>query len=106
MAERDPKGTGGSDNSPVTFRVGHHELVVRRRYEVLSIVNDMMIGVWFAVGSVFFFYTATETAGIWLFLIGSVQLLIRPIIRLTRNVHLKRITHSPTSVLMGSSHDF
>lgn len=88
------------------FRVGHHELVIRRRYEVASIVNDLMIGVWFAVGSVLFFYQDTTDAGIWLFLIGSVQLLIRPVIRLTRNLHLQRITQAPTSVLMGTSHDF
>lgn len=106
MAESRDKGAQGSGHSPVTFRVGHHELVIRRRYEVLSIVNDMMIGVWFAVGSVLFFFPSTTTVGIWLFLIGSVQLLIRPNIRLARNLHLQRITNSPTSVLMGSSHDF
>ena len=36
---------------------------------------------------------------------GSAQLLIRPIVRLTRNLHLQRITSVPTG-LLGSSHDF
>lgn len=90
----------------MTFRVGHHELVIRRRYEVASIANDLMIGLWFVVGSVLFFWQQTTDAGVWMFLIGSAQLLIRPIIRLTRNLHLQRITSAPTSVLMGSSHDF
>lgn len=73
------------------FHFGHDEITLRRRYEVLSIVNDILIAVWFIVGSVLFFYESTAYAGTWLFLIGSVQLLIRPVIRLTRHVHIRRI---------------
>ncbi|WP_410631576.1 YrhK family protein [Amycolatopsis sp. cmx-4-83] len=70
---------------------GHDELVIRRRYEVLSIVNDILIALWFVAGSLLFFSESLVTTGTWLFLIGSVELLIRPIIRLTRAVHLRRI---------------
>jgi len=45
--------------------------------------------VWFIIGSVLFFNESTTTAGTWLFLAGSVELLIRPIIRLSRNIHLE-----------------
>lgn len=100
---RRPRGHG---TDPIEFRVGHHELVIRRRYEVLSIINDLMIGVWFAVGSILFFSEATTYTGTWLFLIGSLQLFIRPIIRLVRNTHLQRISDSPSGALMGTSHDF
>jgi hypothetical protein len=102
---RDRADTGDADRS-VTFRVGDEELVVRRKYETLSIVNDLMIGVWFVVGSSMFFSEATQTAGTVMFLLGSVQLLIRPVIRLTRNLHLQRVSGSTRSVLMGSSDDF
>ncbi|MBF4607302.1 YrhK family protein [Curtobacterium sp. VKM Ac-1393] len=51
-----------------------------------------MVAVWFIVGSVLFFSESTSTAGTWLFLVGSVQLLIRPVIRLGRRVHLGRIS--------------
>ena len=88
------------------MRVGRHELVISRRYEVPSIVNDLMIGIWFAVGSILFFSASTTRDGTWLFLIGSVQLLIRPIIRLTRNLHLQRIGPPGGDPLVGSSHDF
>jgi len=33
----------------IEFRIGHEEVVLRRRYEVLSIVNDLLIGLWFVV---------------------------------------------------------
>ncbi|HLU46199.1 MAG TPA: YrhK family protein [Natronosporangium sp.] len=92
-------------NQPLTFQVGDHELVIRRRYEVVSIVNDLMIGGWFLIGSLLFLSPTTTHTGTWLFVVGSAQLLIRPIVRLSRNLHLKRITSVPTG-LLGSSHDF
>ncbi|WP_240930582.1 YrhK family protein [Isoptericola sp. BMS4] len=77
------------DNTTV-LHIGREELVVRQRYEVVSIVNDLLIGTWFVIGSVFFFFASLSTAGTWLFLVGSVQMLVRPAIRFRRRVHLKR----------------
>lgn len=75
---------------PLVFTLGHEELVIRQRYETASIVNDILIGAWFLVGSFLFFSSSTATAGTWLFIIGSVEMLLRPLIRLTRRVHLQR----------------
>ncbi|MEJ5944589.1 YrhK family protein [Pseudokineococcus basanitobsidens] len=76
-------------------RLGHDELVLRQRYEVLSIVNDVLVAAWFIAGSVLFFWESTSTVGTWFFLVGSVELMIRPVIRLTRKVHLRRRHGSP-----------
>ena len=83
----------------VTLQIGSDELRIRGLYETVSIVNDVMVALWFVVGSILFFSEATTTAGTWLFLVGSVQLLIRPLIRLTRRVHLGRTApgSSPSS---------
>ncbi|TQL70295.1 YrhK-like protein [Nocardioides albertanoniae] len=75
----------------IRLHIGHEEIVLRRRYELLSITNDIAIAVFFIVGSVLFFHESTTTAGTWLFLIGSVELLVRPMIRLARRVHIQRI---------------
>lgn len=75
----------------LTFTIGREEVVIRGRYETLSIVNDIMVALWFIAGSVLFFSESTTVAGTWLFLVGSVQLLIRPVIRLARRVHLGKI---------------
>jgi hypothetical protein len=81
---------------PLTLRIGDEELVVRRRYEAASIANDILIALWFIVGSVMFFSEEWAVPGTWCFLIGSVELLIRPVIRLSRHVHLQRIgAHRP-----------
>lgn len=80
-----------SDDHSLHLRIGGEELIVRHRYESASIANDILIGLWFVVGSVLFFNPSTETVGITLFLLGSLQMLARPMIRLARRVHLRRI---------------
>lgn len=79
----------------LTIRLGHEELVIRRRYETLSILNDVLIGVWFTVGSVAFLYPGWREAGTWLFILGSAQLLVRPAIRLAHRIHLRRVPTGP-----------
>lgn len=90
MSSHSATGNGGGD-SDIVVRFGHDELIIRNRYEVASIVNDILIGIWFLVGSVLFLYTGElATIGIWLFIVGSIEMLIRPVIRLFRRIHLKR----------------
>lgn len=70
---------------------GKHEIIIGQRYEFFYTLNDIFIALWFIIGSILFFTESTVTIGTWLFLIGSIQLLIRPIIRIVRNIHLKRL---------------
>jgi hypothetical protein len=44
-----------SIDNPLTLTVGDEQLVIHRRYEVISIINDFFIASWFLLGSVFFF---------------------------------------------------
>lgn len=74
----------------MVVRIGPGELVVRQRYEVASILNDILVAAWFIVGSAFFLFPELAMIGDWLFIIGSVQLAIRPAIRLRRRVRLQR----------------
>lgn len=103
-----PSASATSDSlsraaKPIEVRAGHRELVIRGRYETLSIVNDILIGLIFLVGSILFFQDATVYAGTWLFVLGSALMLVRPSIRITRRVHLQRI--APESA-PEDSHDF
>lgn len=86
----DVMNTHGTSNN-ITLEVGHHELTIRDRYEIASICNDILIGLIFLVGSFLFFSEATMTLGTWLFVFGSALMLVRPVIRLARRTHLKRI---------------
>jgi hypothetical protein len=99
-------GGSGRGDRDITIHIGHDELVIRRRYETASIANDVLTGLLFVVGSVMFFYDATMTAGIWLFVIGSVLMVIRPVIRLTRRVHLTSLRGGDVHGSHESSMDF
>lgn len=79
--------------------------MVRQRYETASIVNDLLIGMWFLVGSILFFFSSLSYAGTWLFVIGSVEMLIRPMIRFIRRVHLGRY-HPGLPGVGDGGHDF
>ncbi|MEJ2760077.1 MAG: YrhK family protein [Gammaproteobacteria bacterium] len=81
-------------DNPITITIGHEQLVIRRRYEVLSIANDFLIAIWFFVGSIFFLYPSMVRDGTLLFILGSFQFLIRPTIRLAGYIHLQRIPAS------------
>lgn len=84
--------------SSLTIRIGPQDLVIRRRYEAASIVNDVLIGLWFLIGSVFFFFDSLTRAGTVLFVIGSVEMLIRPVVRLARHLHLQRLHRGSAGV--------
>jgi hypothetical protein len=79
---------------PLELKFGHDEIVIRRRYQVLSIANDFCIAVWFLIGSVFFLFASMQMPAAWLFIVGSAQFLARPAIRLARSIHLRQIPDS------------
>lgn len=76
---------------PLRLPIGPEEIVINDRYETLSIANDVLIALFFLVGSILFFFDSTQFIGTWLFLLGSLEFLARPAIRLARRIHLKRI---------------
>ena len=91
-----------TSQSALKLDIGHDELVIRQRYEALSIANDVLIALWFLVGSILFFWESTTMAATWCFLLGSIEFLIRPVIRFTRLVHIRRIGGSG----LDSANDF
>lgn len=92
------------DDPPLSLPIGRELIVINNRYETLSIINDVLIAIFFTVGSIFFFFESTQTVGTWFFLIGSLEFLARPMIRLRRRIHLSRIGVSTGTE--GSDYDY
>ena len=92
-----------SSDNDLTLRWGRDEIVIRQRYETISIANDVMIALWFVAGSILFFWESTTTLATWMFLLGSLEFLARPVIRLVRRVHLQRLHGADDG---GSSFDY
>lgn len=63
-----------------------------RNYQLWYDTNDLVAGIMFTVGSVLFFFESTQTAGTWLFLVGSIQFIIRPGINVARDLHLSGVS--------------
>lgn len=75
----------------VDVDLGHRHVIIQRRYEALGAVNDLLIATWFLIGSIFFLNKSLEENGTWLFILGSIQLLIKPVLKLSSLVHVSRI---------------
>ena len=66
-------------------------IVIQRRYEALGAFNDLLIAIWFLVGSFFFLNESLVESGTWLFVVGSAQLIIKPLIKLVSLVHVNKV---------------
>ncbi|TMP03529.1 hypothetical protein CWC11_13755 [Pseudoalteromonas sp. S3178] len=62
--------------------LGQEHITIQRRYEALGAFNDFLIAVWFLIGSFFFLNDSLIESGTWLFIVGSAQLLIKPVLKL------------------------
>ena len=81
-----------SQSTKLDLGIGQQHIVIQRRYEALGAINDLLIAVWFLVGSFFFLNESLTESGTWLFIVGSAQLIIKPIIKLTSLVHVDKVS--------------
>lgn len=95
--DSDPDARRHHDPSDLVVHLGRDELVLRQRYELISIANDVFAGLLFLLGSFLFFSETTTYVGTWLFVVGSVSMLLRPTIRLARRIHLQKVGSGPST---------
>ena len=65
-------------------------------YELWYTVVDFMAAIAFLIGSVLFFWEATQTEATWLFVIGSVCFALKPSIRLAREIRYLQLGNFET----------
>ncbi|WP_196779997.1 YrhK family protein [Malaciobacter molluscorum] len=41
-------------NNEIDLDIGNRHIVIQRRYEALGAINDLLISIWFLIGSFFF----------------------------------------------------
>lgn len=70
------------DKNYFEFDIGSFGIFFNKRYQLLSIINVLTLGIWFTIGSILFLFSQTQTIGTVLFILGSEQLLGRPILKL------------------------
>ena len=71
------------------IKAGRFRIYFHKRYKLITTVNDLLIGLFFVVGSVLNFFTDTSIYGKSLYLCGSVLLGSRPILRIMHDTSLR-----------------
>ncbi|WP_430787691.1 YrhK family protein [Virgibacillus flavescens] len=74
------------------FQMGTYEVSFNKKYRFLALLNDFTLGLEFLIGSVLFLFESTQTAGTILFILGSAQLLARPIIKIVHAFYFSRVS--------------
>lgn len=60
-------------------------------YEIAHTAVDFLAALSFLIGSILFFWAKWETEAVWLFVIGSVFFMMKPTLRLIREIQLYRM---------------
>jgi len=74
----------------IDISIGREQLVIQRKYEAAGALNDVLIALWFLLGSIFFLDDNLMRTGTWLFVAGSAQFLLKPLIKLISLLHMRR----------------
>src|SRR5690625_591436 len=97
-------GEPNDDNPRIHLPLGRrHAVVLNNRYEALSIRNDILIGIVLTDVSESLFFTQIEAIAITLFLLGSIDFLLRPVIRLA---HRMNVVHSGDESADDDSYEY
>ncbi|RNA67121.1 YrhK family protein [Alteribacter keqinensis] len=70
-------------------KAGRFRLYFRKRYRLITTVNDLLIGLFFVTGSILNFFSSAEIFGMVLYLCGSLLLGSRPVLRIMHDAELR-----------------
>ena len=78
-------------NTQARRRMSHTRREIFDRYEKAYTLADAGAALFFVTGSVLFFSEQTQTAGTWMFLLGSLLFLVRPGVTMLREYHIAHL---------------
>ncbi|MEH6987585.1 MULTISPECIES: YrhK family protein [Bacillales] len=76
----------------VHIEIGSYKMVIEKRYQAISFVNDMLLGVLYLIGSILFLTDVSQTVSISFFLAGSIMMIIRAGLNLLKDLHINKIS--------------
>lgn len=93
-------------NGDFSVRVGREQIDVESSWEAVSILNDIMVGLWFLTGTILTITGVSGDLPLYFYLAGSSQLLLRALLRLGRRIHIRRgFSRSRPRTYRASRHD-
>ncbi|MBX9976321.1 YrhK family protein [Cytobacillus firmus] len=76
----------------VHIEIGDYEMIIEKRYRVVSFINDLLLGVLYFIGSILFLTDASQAVSISFFLAGSIMMIIRAGLNILKDLHINKIT--------------
>ncbi|MGY6211616.1 YrhK family protein [Cytobacillus firmus] len=76
----------------VHIEIGSYKMVIEKRYQAVSFVNDILLGVLYLIGSILFLTDVSQTVSISFFLAGSILMIIRAGLNLLKDLHINKIS--------------
>lgn len=76
----------------VHIEISAYEMIIEKRYRVVSFINDLLLGVLYFIGSILFLTDVSQAVSISFFLAGSIMMIIRAGLNILKDLHVKKIT--------------
>lgn len=76
----------------VHIEIGDYEMIIEKRYRVVSFINDLLLGVLYFIGSILFLTNVSQAVSISFFLAGSIMMIIRAGLNILKDLHVNKIT--------------
>ncbi|MBG9587900.1 YrhK family protein [Cytobacillus firmus] len=76
----------------VHIEIGKYKMVIEKRYQAVSFVNDILLGVLYLIGSILLLTDVSQTVSISFFLAGSILMIIRAGLNLLKDLHINKIS--------------
>jgi hypothetical protein len=79
------------NDEDVHIQVGKYKMIVEKRYNVLSWLNDFFLGVLYFIGSILYLTDVDQRIAISFFLAGSVLMIARSVLNILKDLHIRSI---------------
>ncbi|WP_436372089.1 YrhK family protein [Cytobacillus sp. BC1816] len=76
----------------VHIEIGDYEMIIEKRYRIVSLINDLLLGVLYFIGSILFLTDVSQAVSISFFLAGSIMMIIRAGLNILKDLHVNKIT--------------
>lgn len=74
------------DSTDISIKGKSLEFYFKRKYTFLQLAGDVLVGIFFVTGSIMNFFPATSFYGSIAYLLGSISLTIRPLLKIIRSM--------------------
>lgn len=79
------------NDEDVYIQVGKYKMIVEKRYNVLSWLNDFFLGVLYFIGSILYLIDVDQRIAISFFLAGSILMIARAVLNILKDLHIRSI---------------